>query len=105
MLDLQLPDRDHPIRLRNVPVYLNCPFSGVLPLPVLVDGVRHLDQPGAVFGKLQHIRRAEKLSAVLRRVAQRLEQPGGNERRNIVRLTVEHPPRLLRREPRRLRGA
>ena len=51
MLDLQLPDRDHPIRLRNVPVYLNCPFSGVLPLPVLVDGVRHLDQPGAVFGK------------------------------------------------------
>jgi hypothetical protein len=41
----------------------------------------------------------------LRRVAQRLEQPGGNERRNIVRLTVEHPPRLLRREPRRLRGA
>jgi hypothetical protein len=41
----------------------------------------------------------------LRRVAQRLEQPGGNERRNIVRLAVEHPPRLLRREPRRLRGA
>jgi len=74
-------------------------------MPVLVDGVGHFGQPGTVFEKFQNIRRAEKLSAVLRRVAQRLEQPGGNERRNIVRLTVEHPPRLLRREPRRLRGA
>ena len=74
-------------------------LAGVLPLPMLVDGVRHLDQPSAVFGKLQHVRRAEKLAAVLRRVAQRLEQPGGNERRNIVRLAIEQPSRLLRREP------
>lgn len=66
---------------------------------MLIDGVRHLDQPGAVFGKLQHVRRAEKLAAVLRRIAQRLEQAGGNERRNIVRLAIEHPPGLLRREP------
>ena len=72
---------------------------GILLLPVCMDRRCHLDQPGAVFGKLQHIRRAEKLSAVLRRVAQRLEQSGGNERWDVVWLAIEHPPRLLRREP------
>jgi len=48
-------------------------LAGILPLPVLVDGVRHLDQPGAVFELFQNVRSAEKLAAVLRRVAQRLE--------------------------------
>jgi hypothetical protein len=74
-------------------------LAGILPLPMLVDGVCHLDQPGAVLKELQNIRRAEKLAAVLRRVAQRLEQAGGNERRNVMRLAIKHPPRLLRREP------
>ena len=73
-------------------------LAGVFPVPMLIDGVRHLCQPGTVFEKFQNIRRAEKLDTVLRGVAKRLEQPGRDQRRNIVRLAIEHPPRLLRSE-------
>ena len=66
---------------------------------MLIDGVCHLRQPGTIFEKFQNIRRAKKLDAVLRGVAKRLEQTGRNQRRNIVRLAIKHPPRLLRREP------
>src|ERR1039457_2763245 len=73
-------------------------LAGILPLPVLIDGVRHLSQPGAILEQFQNIRRAEELDAIGRRVAERLEQPGGDERGNIVRLAVEHPAGLLRSE-------
>ena len=80
------------------PVQRGAFLPGILALPVLIDGVRHLYQPRAVLKKFQYIRRAEKLAAVLGRIAQRLEQAGRHQRRNVVRLAVEHPPRLFRRQ-------
>lgn len=74
-------------------------LSRVLPLPVLVDGVGCLDEPGAVLEQFENINRREKFRSVLGRIAQRLEQPGRNQRRNVMRLAVQHPARLLRREP------
>ena len=72
-------------------------FFGILPLPVLIDGARHLCQPRTILGRFKNFSRRKKFCAVLRRVAQRLEQPSDDERRNVVRLAVEHPSRLLRR--------
>jgi len=73
-------------------------FAGVLFLPVLANGVADFDQPRAVFRQFQNIRRSEILGGILRRIAQRLEQPGMNQRRDVVRLAVQHPARLFRRE-------
>ena len=73
-------------------------FAGVLVLPMLADGVGDFDQPSAVFGRFQNVRRRKILGAILRGVAERLEQPRRDERRNVVRLAVQHPARLLRRE-------
>jgi len=73
-------------------------FFPILLLPMLVYGRRHLDEPRPVFGKFQNIRRGKILRAVWRWIAQWLEQPGMNQRRNIVRLAVQHPARLFRRE-------
>ena len=42
----------------------------------------------------------KKLHAVRRRIAQRLEQARDNQNRHIMRLAVEHPSRLLRRQTR-----
>jgi hypothetical protein len=47
--------------------------SGVLSVPVLIDGVGHPCQPGAVFKKLQNVRRAEELDAIRWRVPIRIE--------------------------------
>ena len=73
-------------------------FAGVLLLPVLANGVADFDQPSAVFGQFQHVRRGEILGGVLGGIAKRLEQPGRDERRNVVRLAIEHPASLFRRE-------
>ena len=73
-------------------------FFGVLLLPVLIDGCCHPHQPDAVFGKLQKVRRGKILAGILRGIAERLEQPRRNQRGNVVRLAVEHPASLLRRE-------
>ena len=69
-----------------------------MPLPVCVDGRCHLHQPGTVFGNFQKVCRGKIFGAVGRGVAKRLEQPGMNQRGNIVRLAVENPARLLRVE-------
>lgn len=63
-----------------------------------VDCGCHPDQPGSVFGNFQKVRRGKILGAIGRRVAQRLEHPGMNQRRDVVRLAIEHPARLFRRE-------
>ena len=73
-------------------------LAGVLVLPMLADGVGDFNQPSAVFGQFQHVGSGKKLDAVLRRIAQRLEQPSVHECRNIMRLAVQHPARLLRRQ-------
>ena len=73
-------------------------FAGVLFLPVLANGVGDFDQPSAVFGRFQNVRRAKILGGILRRIAERLEQPRRDQRGNVMRLAVQHPARLLRRE-------
>jgi hypothetical protein len=74
-------------------------FAGVFAVPVLIDGVRHICQPGTVFTEFQNLRRTEELNAVRWRVAQRLKQPRCDKRRNIVRLAAQHPAGLFRRKP------
>jgi hypothetical protein len=59
-------------------------FAGILPVPVLIHGVRYFCQPGAVFDELQYIRCGEKLNAILRWIAQRLKQTGRDEDLRIV---------------------
>ena len=73
-------------------------LAGVLLLPMLANGVGDFDQPRTVFGHFQNIRRGKILGGILRRIAERLEQPGIDQRGNVVRLAVQHPARLLRRE-------
>ena len=73
-------------------------FPGVLFLPMGIYGRRHLDQPSAVFCHFQNVRRAKILRRILCGIAERLEQPCGDQRGNVVRLAVQHPARLLRRE-------
>lgn len=73
-------------------------FAGVLFLPVLANGVADFDQPSAVFRQFQNIRRSEILGGILGKITERLEQPRIYQRGNIVRLAVQHPARLLRRE-------
>ena len=73
---------------------LVCIFS----LPVLINSGQHAHQPVVVFDLFQQIRRGKKLDTVGRRIAQRLEQPGGDQYRDVMRPAVEHPGRLLRRQ-------
>ena len=73
-------------------------FAGILFLPVLADRVGDFDEPSAVFTNFQNIRRRKILGAILRRVAERLEQPRRNQRGNVMRLAVQHPARLFCRE-------
>ena len=73
-------------------------LAGILMLPVLGDGVGDFDEPGTVFGSFQNIGSRKILCAVLRGIAERLEQPRRNQGRNVVRLAIQHPARLFRRE-------
>ena len=70
----------------------------VLPLPMLANGVADLDQPRAVFGDFQHVSRGKILGAILREITEGLEQPGIDQRGDVMRLAVQHPARLLRGE-------
>ena len=85
--------------LRRVRRMVFC--AGVLVLPVLADGIGDFDEPGTIFGRFQNIGSRKILGAVLCRIAERLEQPGVDERGNVVRLAVQHPARLFRREAKR----
>lgn len=49
-------------------------LAGVLVLPMLADGVGNFDEPGAVFGRFQNVGSRKILCAVLRGIAERLEQ-------------------------------
>ena len=73
-------------------------FPSVLFLPVLANGVSDFDEPRAVFGNLQNVRRRKILGGILRRITQRLEQPRRDQRGNVMRLAVQDPRRLLRRQ-------
>ena len=58
-------------------------LAGVFLVPMLAVGACHLGEPGVILDQFQNIRRGEKLNAVGRRVAQRLEQPGRDEDRRL----------------------
>lgn len=73
-------------------------FAGVLFLPMLANGIADFDQPSAVFRQFQNVRRRKILGGVLGKITERLEQPGIDQRGNVMRLAVQHPARLLRRE-------
>ena len=66
-------------------------FAGVLLLPVLTNGVADFDQPTTVFRHFQHVRRGEILGGIWRRIAKRLEQPGIDQRGNVMDLAIQHP--------------
>ena len=63
--------------------------AGVLVLPMLADSVGDFDEPRAVFGGFENVSSGKKLGAVLRGIAERLEQPRGNQRGNVMRLAVQ----------------
>ena len=65
---------------------------------MLVDCRSDLDQPSTIFSEFQKVCRGKILDAIRRRVAKRFEQAGMDQRRNVVRLAVQHPARLFRRE-------
>jgi hypothetical protein len=41
---------------------------------VVIDGIRHLGQPGTIFGQFQEISRGVKFDAVGRGIAQRFQE-------------------------------
>jgi len=47
---------------------------------------------------IQQFRRGKEFHVVWRRIAQRLEQACGHEDRHIMRLAIQHPRRLFRRQ-------
>lgn len=65
---------------------------------MLANRVRDFDQPSAVFRNLQNVGSRKILGAVLRGIAERLEQPRIDQRGNVMRLAVQHPACLFRRE-------
>jgi len=65
---------------------------------MLLDGRCHLDQPSAIFGNFLEVRRGKILDAIRCGIAKGLEQAGMDQRRNVVRLAVQQPAGLLRRE-------
>lgn len=67
---------------------------------MLADRVGHFRKPSAVFDQFHKIARGKEFDAVWGRIAEGLEQPGGDEDRKIMRLAIEHPCRLLDGEPR-----
>src|SRR5208337_5273552 len=73
-------------------------LAGVLMLPMLADGGGCFDEPSTVFDRFENVRRGEILGGVLGGIAKRLEQPSSNQCGDVMRLAVQHPARLLRRE-------
>ena len=65
---------------------------------MLANGVADFDQPTTVFRHFQNVRRGEILGGIWGGIAERLEQPGMNQRRDVMRLAVQHPASLLRRQ-------
>jgi len=69
-------------------------------MPVMIDGIGYFRQPVLILGEFQHIRCAKEFDAVGGRIAQRFQEAGGDQNGNVMRLTIQDPRRLFRREPR-----
>jgi hypothetical protein len=68
---------------------------------VLIHGIGDLYQPRFVFSHFEQFSRSKELDAIRRRITQWLEQTRRHENRHIMRLAVEHPTGLFRRQTRR----
>ena len=77
-------------------VFLAC----ILLMPVLVDRIRDLDEPGPIFHQFGDFGRGKELDGIGRRIAQRLEDTGGDENRDVMNLAIQYPGRLLCVQPR-----
>ena len=67
---------------------------------MLIQRIRDLRQPGPVLHLFQQFRRGKELDVVRRWIAQRLEQTRSHQNRHIMRLAIQHPRRLFRRQTR-----
>lgn len=76
-------------------------FARIFIVPVLIDSAGNAHQPVTIFREFQKFVRGKKLDTVRRWIAERFEQPRSDERRHIMRLAIQHPRRLLRRQARR----
>lgn len=65
---------------------------------MLANGIRNLNQPGTVFCHFENVHRGEIFRRILGGIAKWLEKPGIDERRDVMRLAVQHPARLFRRQ-------
>jgi hypothetical protein len=70
----------------------------VLLLPMLVNSAGHSHQPMTIFAGFQQFGRRKILDAIGRRIAERFQQFGRHQSGNIMRLAIQHPSRLLRRQ-------
>src|SRR5436309_755535 len=74
--------------------------SRVLPLPMLIDRIRNFHQPGSILDEFHQVSGGKEFNTIGWRISQGLKQTGTDKDRNIVRLTVQDPSRLLRCESR-----
>jgi hypothetical protein len=65
---------------------------------MLVNGGRHTGEPVPIFAGFQQVGRRKELDPVLRWIAQRLDEFGRDQCRNVVQLAVQQPSRLFRRQ-------
>jgi hypothetical protein len=75
-------------------------FLRVFALPIPADGRRRLVEPGAILPAFQDVHCREVFHGVGLGRAERLQQSGGHENRDVVRLEVENQAGLLNVEPR-----
>ncbi len=59
---------------------------------MLIHDDWYLDEPGTILEGFQNINRAEEFRPILGGVAERLERPGIDEGRDVIRLAVQDPP-------------
>jgi hypothetical protein len=82
-----------------VPVLGTILLASIVLLPMLINGICDLDEPRLIFDQFQQLQRSKKLDAVLLRIAQRIEQACSHQNRNFMRLAVQRPSGLFRRQP------
>ena len=82
-----------PIALR-ARLGFNRAFAGVLAAPVFIDRVADFIEDEKFARQFQNLRRAETFHGIGRRVAQRFEQSGAHQHRNIMLGQPQHYRRL-----------
>ena len=79
-------------------------FPGILLSPVLGNGIRSLAEPFFIPSQVFEGGCQKELLAVVRGMAQRLQQTPGDEERDLMLAKPEQPGGLLERQPFRAEG-